>query len=128
MRREPDDLRPDYVLIADELRTMITTGKISVGDQLPTQKAVAEDFGVPPATAQKAFNVLKAEGFAAGATGRGTYVISAQPSLSQADDTARQLAQVHQRLDALEVMVRELRQAIAAQASAAPKRSRATRA
>jgi DNA-binding GntR family transcriptional regulator len=101
-------MRPDYVIIADDLRLKITNSEIGLNEALPSQQALREAYDTSLATAKKALNVLKAQGYAAATLGRGTYVISTRPTGGSRDDDLRMLDEVHRRLDVLEDAIREL--------------------
>src|SRR2546430_15311107 len=102
------DLRPPYLRIADELRRLITTRRIPVGETLPSYNEISRTHRVAMSTAQKAVGVLRGEGLVASANGVATYVISTRPHAHDHRDTARALAELHRRLDTIEEAVRDL--------------------
>ncbi|MGW4896072.1 TetR/AcrR family transcriptional regulator C-terminal domain-containing protein [Kitasatospora sp. NPDC004240] len=53
---------PPFQRIAAELRRRITTGELAPGQRLPSNRRMAEDWGVALATATKALTVLRLEG------------------------------------------------------------------
>ena len=55
--KDPDDLRPVYLRIADELRNAYAPG-----GQLPSAPKLAEQWGVARETARAAIDVLRTEG------------------------------------------------------------------
>lgn len=55
-------VRTAYEQIADRLRELIVTGRLVPGTRLPTEQALAADFGVSRATAREALRVLASEG------------------------------------------------------------------
>ena len=61
-------------MIAADLRAKIAAGEFRPGDALPSITRLSQDYGVAKTTAQKALDVLKAEGLAAGVQGWGTIV------------------------------------------------------
>ncbi|MCK2241226.1 MULTISPECIES: winged helix-turn-helix domain-containing protein [unclassified Crossiella] len=122
MRREPTDHRPDYMIIADDLRAKITSGELAVGDEIPSHAALRNTWESTLPTAQKAVDVLKAEGYVAAIRGRGTYVIRNDPPATPANEFAQMLTLVHQRLDSLEETVRKLAELNAATRRASPPR------
>ncbi|WP_231387116.1 GntR family transcriptional regulator [Nocardia sp. BMG111209] len=75
---DPDDPRPVYLRIADELRHAYEPGA-----QLPSVPKVAEQWGVARETVRSAIDVLRNEGLIVSWQGRGTFY-RARP----ADDTS----------------------------------------
>jgi DNA-binding GntR family transcriptional regulator len=72
-----DDQRsgePPYLVIAAALRERIGAGEFRPGDALPSITHLSQEYGVAKTTAQKALNMLKAEGLAVGRQGWGTIV------------------------------------------------------
>ncbi|MEU6845972.1 GntR family transcriptional regulator [Streptomyces sp. NPDC046716] len=55
-------LRPTSEDIAEELRTRIRTGVLGAGDRMPTQAALAEEFGVERGAVRGALQLLRADG------------------------------------------------------------------
>jgi DNA-binding GntR family transcriptional regulator len=114
---QPDDPRPSYRQVADRLRTAIDDGRLAPGDQLPTHKALAQEFGVAVETVKRALNELRAAGVISSRQGKGTYV-RAQPPAHQEeptppstwgeaiDELRRELTTVKERLAALESLTR----------------------
>jgi DNA-binding GntR family transcriptional regulator len=71
--------RRRYEEIAAHFRRLIHDGELSPGDSLPSLRKVCEEFGVANATANRAFQILKAEGLT-NATSEGT-VVAERPSV-----------------------------------------------
>ncbi|WP_433758138.1 GntR family transcriptional regulator [Nocardia sp. CA-135398] len=93
---DPDDTRPIYVRIADELRKAYEPGT-----QLATPAKIAAKWGVAKATAERAIDLLRSEGLVVAWQGRGTFY-RAQPEPSATDDDAvilRRLDEIMTRLD-----------------------------
>lgn len=93
----PDDLRPVYQRIADELRSAYTPG-----GQLPSAPKIAEQWGVAKETVRAAVDVLRSEGLVVSWQGRGTFY-RARPEADEAPDTETEilnrLDQIMNRLD-----------------------------
>lgn len=70
-----------YADIADHFRQLIVDGKLAPGERLPTLEKVREQFGVTITTANRAFQVLKAEGLTAPKAGVGT-VVATRPRVA----------------------------------------------
>lgn len=67
-----DSPEPLYAQVARLLRGRIEAGQIT--SRLPSVKTITQDYGVSHITAEKAIDVLKAEGLVVTVTGKGTYV------------------------------------------------------
>ena len=65
--------------IATALRANIESGKLPPGSQLPSERELAESFGVAPQTAREAVKVLKNEGLVIGQAGKGVFVRQTPP-------------------------------------------------
>lgn len=65
---DPDDARPVYVRIAEELRKAYQPGT-----QLPTVPVLADEWGVAKETVRTAIDVLRKEGLIVSWQGRGTF-------------------------------------------------------
>ncbi|MBT2383092.1 GntR family transcriptional regulator [Streptomyces sp. ISL-11] len=63
-----------YEQIADELRERIRAGRLSPGDRLPAETALAEQYRVSLPTVRQALGVLQAEGLIEKRHGRGNIV------------------------------------------------------
>ena len=64
--------------IADEIRLDIIGGKVSSGEQLPTEAALAQRFSANRHTVRRALAVLAEEGVVRAEQGRGTFVNAAR--------------------------------------------------
>ena len=54
---------PIYVQLRNEIVMGIGRGDLKVGEGLPTVRQMAEDIGINMMTVNKAYNILKAEGY-----------------------------------------------------------------
>ncbi|WP_460701423.1 GntR family transcriptional regulator [Myceligenerans halotolerans] len=70
---DPDDPRPPFQQVAAALRAAILTRKIEPGDRLPTQKELADRYGVARATVQQSLRLLKDEGLVMSRQGSGMF-------------------------------------------------------
>lgn len=71
------------------LEREITAGRLQPGDQLPTQEALAEHFGVSLAPVKQALRELEERGIISTRQGRGTYVMDATPLSEEIIDANR---------------------------------------
>lgn len=60
--------------IRDQIRGLITTGRLAADQRLPSVRQLASDLGVAPGTVAKAYRALEGEGFLATGVGVGTRV------------------------------------------------------
>jgi GntR family transcriptional repressor for pyruvate dehydrogenase complex len=67
--------RKSYMLIVDQLKHLITTGEIKVGDKFPPERILAEQFGVARPTVREALSALEVLGIIDVQVGSGAYVI-----------------------------------------------------
>jgi len=79
---------PIYVQIMEQIRQMIASGELKLGDQLPTVRQLATDLRVNWNTVARAYRMLDEAGLISTQHGRGTYIWEA-PS----EETTRQLRQ-----------------------------------
>ena len=68
----PDDRVPRG--IADHLRTLILRGGLAPGDRLPSQRGLAEQFGVSRTSVREAISALESTGLVLVRVGSGVYV------------------------------------------------------
>jgi GntR family transcriptional regulator, phosphonate transport system regulatory protein len=68
------EIIPIYAQIADQLRENIHQGVYEIGEQLPTETKLAEQFAVNRHTIRQAIALLKNEGFLRVDRGRGTFI------------------------------------------------------
>jgi DNA-binding transcriptional regulator YhcF (GntR family) len=74
MSLDPNDPRPPYAQIANELRAAILTKKFAVGEKLPSGPELAERYGVARQTIQAALRPLREEGLIVSRQGQGVFV------------------------------------------------------
>ena len=77
--------------LLEVLRARISDGTYALGTHLPTQRALADEFGVSRDTVQKALGELKGEGWIEFRQGSGSWVVEGPPihSLMQPPSTPR---------------------------------------
>ncbi len=86
--------------LADQIRMIVTAGAATVGDRLPSSRALAADLGISRALAEQAYDQLVAEGWLEGRHGSGTFVAtSGSQRPIRVQHAARQQGPVAIRLD-----------------------------
>lgn len=73
-RVQRDGGRPLYLALLDALEAAIREGELQPGDQLPPQRAVADQLGVDFTTVTRTYGAARDRGLVEGAVGRGTFV------------------------------------------------------
>lgn len=68
-----------YSEVLDGLRRMIESGEIREGERIPTERVLAERFGVSRTCVREALGALKLSGVIQGRPGAGTYLAKASP-------------------------------------------------
>jgi GntR family transcriptional regulator len=66
---------PIYKQITDQVRLAAATGRLAVGDQLPSVRGLAEELVLNPNTVARAYADLAREGLIESRAGRGVFVI-----------------------------------------------------
>lgn len=79
---------PRAAALYQAIRALIETGAVPPGAKLPTTRDIAARLKTSRIAAVTAFDMLKAEGFAEGKVGSGTYVAADVPHLPDAARTA----------------------------------------
>jgi GntR family transcriptional regulator len=98
---DPNDGRPLYLQIMDEVRRAIVVGTLRAEDPLPSVRELAADLVVNPRTVSQAYQELEREGVVYVRRGQGTFV----------SPTVRRGGEERRRRLAMEVAKRALREA-----------------
>ena len=80
---------PIYKQITDQVRLGVTTGRLAVGDQLPSVRALAEELVVNPNTVARAYGDLLREGLLESRAGRGVFITRKRKIYSRAEGWRR---------------------------------------
>jgi GntR family transcriptional regulator len=111
MSIDPNDPRPPYQQVADDLRRTIHAGdKYAPGARLPSIRELAKSYGISPQTVQNALRELRQEQLVVSQQGRAFFVRDPRRPAADAgrgDDT-------HERLAAVEAELHDLQGKIAA--------------
>ena len=65
---------PKFLQIANSIRDAILRGDLRPGDEVPSERALADEWGVSRPTATKALQALRAQGLVEARQGSGSYV------------------------------------------------------
>jgi DNA-binding transcriptional regulator YhcF (GntR family) len=71
---DPDDKRPLFARVVDDIRQQIMTGHLQAEEQVPPAREIAETYGIATMTAQRALRELQAQGLTYGVPGKGSFV------------------------------------------------------
>ena len=83
--------------IRSRIRKAIETGKFSDGDQLPTERDLAENYEASRSTVRNALNMLESEGLLVRKVGSGTYV-------TYGDDAADDISSVVDQISPIQLI------------------------
>jgi GntR family transcriptional regulator len=70
----PDSQVPLYVQAADYVQEQIAAERLPVGGRLPSERDLADQWGVAYQTVRRAMRELRGRGLVASVVGKGTYV------------------------------------------------------
>lgn len=65
---------PIYIQIVSQIKKLVLDGKLKPGDSIPAMRTLAKDLSVSVITVQKAYEILRDEGFLNTFVGKGTFV------------------------------------------------------
>lgn len=65
---------PIYIQIVSQIKKLVLEGKLKPGDNIPAMRTLAKDLNVSVITVQKAYEILRDEGFLNTVVGKGTFV------------------------------------------------------
>ena len=80
---------PIYKQITDQVRLGLAAGRLTVGDQLPSVRALAEKLVLNPNTVARAYTDLAREGLIEAHPGRGVFVIQKRKVFNRAEGRRR---------------------------------------
>ena len=94
LRLNPDDPRPVYRQIADEIQRCAAVGVLKAGEPIPAVRVLAAELKVNANTVQHAYQTLEAEGTVEVRRGLGTFIkASVKPAGARQAQAARQIAE-----------------------------------
>ena len=66
--------KPIYRQIEDQVKSLIVSGELGEGEELPSIRALAQDLRISVITVKRAYDELEAQGFSTSVQGKGCYV------------------------------------------------------
>ncbi len=99
-RIEPLSRKPVYEQIVEQTETLVLTGALTAGTQMPSVRSLAVTLSINPNTIQKAYIELDRRGVIQAAPGKGNFIAP--------DARDRLCAEKRNRLEAFDTLVREL--------------------
>ncbi|MEU0545021.1 winged helix-turn-helix domain-containing protein [Nocardia sp. NPDC005978] len=72
--------RAPYQQVVDDYRRKIESGQLKAGDRIPSQRAIADEYGIAPMTAAKAVRALCDDGWASAVPSLGVFVADDIPA------------------------------------------------
>ena len=91
-------MTPKYRQIAADLLARIEAGEYPVGSQMPTKDELMTSYGAALATVDGALRVLAKLGMVESRQGSGTFVLAQQAAEVEADQLAKQVAELQKEL------------------------------
>jgi GntR family transcriptional regulator len=88
---DPRDATPIYAQIEHGLRAAIATGRLQIGDQLPTVRQLAVDLSVNANTVARVYAELERAGVLETRRGVGSFVAAGRAEARSAGEKARKL-------------------------------------
>jgi len=97
IRISNSDGTPIYRQVANQVKYLVAVGRLSVGEQLPTIRALAEQLVVNPNTVARAYRELESAGVIVARQGSGAFVAGNGSPLAARDKQKL----LHERIDVL---------------------------
>jgi len=94
---DPSSATPLYAQVVEQVKALVASGGMRVGDQLPSVRDLAVSLRVNRNTAAKAYQMLEAEGVLATRAGHGTFVAAGSSRWSR-QERFRRLERLADRL------------------------------
>ena len=118
IRLNPRRRESIYLQIVSQIKHLVASGRLKIGEQLPAVRQLASDLRLNPNTVARAYNQLIQEGVIAAQQGRGTYIYQMPPSsenrksrrervIAEVEELLRDAEQIGCEADELERIWRE---------------------
>ena len=88
---DPKDATPIYAQIEQGIRAAIASGRLHVGDQLPTVRQLAVDLSVNANTVARVYGELERSGVIETKRGIGSFIAASRAEARPAQDAAKRL-------------------------------------
>lgn len=82
--------RPPYQQVVQDLRVKIESGQLKPGERIPSQRAIAEEYGIATMTASKALKALCDDGWANSVPSLGVFVANPLPTSETPEGSLKQ--------------------------------------
>ncbi|MFB0517589.1 MAG: GntR family transcriptional regulator [Candidatus Neomarinimicrobiota bacterium] len=76
---------PFYRQVIEDLRAQVNSGQLKAGDQIPSQRELAQRYGVSSITIKRALTELISEGLLLSRAGKGTFVAQPKRAITYSD-------------------------------------------
>lgn len=97
IRISSDDGTPIYQQVVSQVTLLISSGRLSAGEQLPPVRRLAQQLVINPNTVARAYRELEAAGVVESRRGSGVFVADSPSPLSRKERNRR----LNERIDAL---------------------------
>lgn len=104
-------VRPPYQQVVQDIRTQIESGQLKPGDRIPSQRALADEYGIAPMTATKALRALCDEGWAYSVPSLGAFVADSAPSVDAGDSLQEEVKSLRSAVNELTRRVEQIEKA-----------------
>ncbi|MFB7723146.1 GntR family transcriptional regulator [Nocardia sp. NPDC056100] len=106
--------RAPYQQVVDDYRTKIETGQLKAGDRIPSQRAIADEYGIAPMTAAKAVKALCDEGWTKSVPSLGVFVADSIPAAASNHSLQEEVSELRSMVTDLARRVEQIESAAAA--------------
>ena len=93
-----------YKIIFDDLLEKIQNGQYEIGSRLPSEKELAEEYGVSRITSKKALEMLSDRGLVTRKPGKGTFVMNQAMADSIDEDSEPETREIQKNIPAIGVL------------------------
>jgi GntR family transcriptional regulator len=97
LRISPNDGVPIYLQIINQIKYLVASGRLAVGEQLPSVRKLAETLLINPNTVARAYRELESAGMLSTRRGTGVFVSDGGSPLARQEKTQI----IRERVDAL---------------------------
>lgn len=69
---------PIYLQVINKIKSDVITGKLNLGDKMPSTRDLAKDLGINPNTASRIYNEMESSGLCFKKRGLGTFITESE--------------------------------------------------